>query len=320
MKSWITITTLACAAFIVAGTTAQAADRYFRGTDGSDPMDWNDTDNWSSVSCASGSGAAVPTANETVEICANQVAEVRNTSAVAEAFLVNSGARIDIEPSAGSAATLTVGDGSAARTSELLQSAELRLLPTVSGNVATLTFHTSQDHTIQGAGTLDGRDDLAVISIPSNRKLTNSLSTVGITGNLEISGAGSFTNQGFVEANNSGTLELAMTGTLEDATGDHWKATAANAILKFDSALVTISTDGKLAGNFVISGASTAEIEINEPNFVTEGWLQMYNGLLDVNENFTVGDNSSAFMSVSDDGAAGSPVIDVAAGKTFIHN
>ena len=143
------------------------------------------------------------------------------------------------------------------------------------------------------------------------------MTTTGITGALQIAGDGSFVNQGIVNANYSSggneTLLIDVGGDLNDSSGDRWHATAAGAILRFASTIGTIDTSGdrELDGNFLISGSSTAEIEINHV-ITTNGRLEMSDGLLDVNENFIMG--SVGFPMAMTGGT-----IDVPAGYKFTH-
>jgi hypothetical protein len=178
------------------------------------------------------------------------------------------------------------------------------------GAASELAF-TTFSHSISGPGRIVGRNNAARVTVASGITLTSSMT---IAGNLSIDGAGSFTNYGVVEANSNGTLKVAVAGTLDDSLGDRWKASAANATLKFDAALGTISTDGMLSGNFVLSGAPTATIQNSEPGLVTEGRLQMSNGIVDVDEDLTLGDDASCYANIT--GGA----VDVAPGKTFTHH
>lgn len=186
----------------------------------------------------------------------------------------------------------------------------------LAGATSQLRF-TTNNHTVCGSGCIRGLHEEGGIYIPEGVTLTN---TTTISGALRIHGPGNFVNQGIVDANSNGVLRIAVTGTLDDTAGDRWMATAANSILSFESALGTISTDGKLSGNFIISGAATAEIENHEAGLRTEGRLEMSNGLLDVQENLTMGDDCNYLMSLTDDDATGSPRIVVASGKTFTHH
>jgi len=173
------------------------------------------------------------------------------------------------------------------------------------GSGSTLRIATN-DHTFAGSGEIQGQYCSAMIYISAGKTLTNA---ADISGCLEIYGPGNFVNQGTVEANGSGTLKLAVGGTLDDSSAAQWRATAANAILKFDSSIGTLNS---LEGEFVISGSSSAEIEVNQ-TLATTGRLNMSSGVFDLHENVTMGDGSTHFM-----GVTGGQIV-VASGKTFTH-
>ncbi len=303
--------TIALAMFIIDGVAAMADTHVFEEDvdDGSGNYLWQTAANWDLGS--------VPSAGDEAEIRNGLTAVVRGTSDICGFVDIQGNGEVVVEASA----KLTLDGNGTARTSAIASDARLYL----EGSGAELAV-IDDDHTLSGAGKVVGQDDAAKITVTTGETLTNSLtavdpSTAGITGHLEISGAGNFTNNGIVNADTGGEsaarLKIAVTGTLEDTTGDHWMATAANSILSFDSALVTISADGMLSGNFVISGSSSAEIENHEQCLRTEGRLEMSDGLLDVQECLTMGDNTNYFMSIS--GASGNPQIVVAYGKTFNH-
>jgi hypothetical protein len=112
----------------------------------------------------------------------------------------------------------------------------------------------------------------------------------------------------------SGTLKIAVTGTVDDSTtnADRWEVHAAGAILKFDSNIGTLNTlDGNLR---MTTGDSSSQIIVDKM-LTTNGRLNMTVGTLSVNQNVTMGSDGTPghFMS-----ARG--VIAVAAGKTFTHN
>ncbi len=108
------------------------------------------------------------------------------------------------------------------------------------GAGSTLSF-TTNNHTVVGSGVIDGQDASAVISIAAGITVTSSLNTVGITGHLEITGSGSFVNQGKVYADTaSGTLTISVAGVDDtdnggtvSSTNFRWGVNASGAVLLF---------------------------------------------------------------------------------------
>jgi len=236
------------------------------------------------------------------------------TADVGARTLTSSGV-LDIHSSAGGTryGLLNVGAGSVTLTgSNKTHTVDGQITLAASGSDLTINGSgTTAISCTTSQGTIFGCHDSAVISIASAKTLANA---VTIKGHLEISGQGSFTNQYVVESTadpNSvvGTLKLAVGGTLSDNSSGKWKATAANAILDFDSSIGTLDS---LQGEFVISGSSTAKIEVREP-LTTTGRLDMSNGTLDVIQSVTMGDGSTHFMSMT-----GGQIV-VASTKTFTH-
>lgn len=121
-------------------------------------------------------------------------------------------------------------------------------------NNSTLEF--SASHFVQGSGAIDGLADGAKIRIDSGVTL---VSEVDITGNLKITGAGNFINAGRVQADNAGTLEIDVTGHVDDLANNgavtdqagganyRWAVVdSASANLLFDA------EPGALAGHFFV--------------------------------------------------------------------
>jgi hypothetical protein len=319
MKFRNTILAFTCAAVILAGDSALGANRYFRDVAGD--QDFGNTTNWSGTSCAAGSGQTIPGASDGVIICPSKTCnldadrtvrsmDVGDSGAGAATFntgtfdlTLTDSAALDVSAASSvvnvnnSGALILTGGGAA----DLAAStSEVRLL----GATSVYRVASSAAFSLTGDGAIVGSDASAGIEIGYFTGTTPAVltSSVDIRGALAIrdvaSQVGSFTNNGIVEANASGNLTLAVSGTLEDSAGDRWLASSANSsTLKFDAALVTISTDGKLSGNFKISDASS-RIWIDNP-LVTEGRLEMSAGILDVDQDLTMGNDSSNFASIT---------------------
>jgi hypothetical protein len=309
MKAWKVILTIGCAAFILAGTTAYGADLYFYHSGGG-PEAWSSS-YWYDNAGHTGTPGGPPSSSESAQIDTDCYL---TANAECASVTVSSGIQLELADSNPTGYRLDVYGAS---TSTVNGSGGKILL---SASASDLRFHDT--HTITGVGVVEGTDNSAKITIASGKTLTSVLDTLGITGHLEITDAtsgGSFTNQGIVEANGTGSvgspdiLKISVTGTLDDSSGNRWKATAAYSVLQFDSSLMTISTDGKLSGNFVISSDATAEIENHKQCLITDGYLSMSNGVLDVQECLIMGCGASSYMNVT------GGQIDVTNGKSFYH-
>jgi len=175
------------------------------------------------------------------------------------------------------------------------------------GEGATLAF-TTWSHTFSGQGGIRGRDGGAVIDVGSGITLVN---TGTIAGALTIQGAGTFVNQGAVDADTSGVLLLTVS-TVGDSSGSgRWEATDAGATLRFsDPSGEDIDAFGWMAGEFLLTAGA---VEFNSP-LSTSGRLVMSGGLLKANANVAMGDDVTAYAEVT--GGA----IQVAAGATFTHD
>jgi len=166
--------------------------------------------------------------------------------------------------------------------------------------------------TISGEGEIKGGHNAAKIVI--DRTTTGQLtitSALTIRGALTIQGVSKFRNEGQVIAD-AGTVTLAVQSALSDTAGDRWFVRGAGSLLLFDEALPALIS---LAGNFRIDdgATSTSEMEFNR-TLSTTGRLKMETGVVDVNENVTMGDDAAGnFMDMT------GGKIDVAAGKKFEH-
>jgi len=320
MKLFKLALTIALATFIVDGATVYATDEFESNGSG----DWDNAASWT---CVSGGGctSSYPETGDSAKVIDGDVITLDAAATCGSLWIYDgevdtSSHSLTIEDSSGltieatelldvsDAGTVTLSGGGTSHTVD----------GTLDLDVASSTLSITESATIDGSGEIRGQNNSAVISVASGKTLRLHSST-SIKGHLEISGSGNFTNEGTVEANGIGSdgspdiLRIAVTGTLEDAAGDRWKASAAYSVLSFDSALTTISTEGRLSGNFVISSNATAEIENNKQCLATDGRLDMSNGFLDVNECMTMGDGANYFMSMT------GGYIDIATGKCFTH-
>lgn len=151
------------------------------------------------------------------------------------------------------------------------------------GSASTLSF-TSNDHKVTGSGKIKGKSDLAEIQIASGVTLT---SDVKITGHLRIIGAGGFINDGCVTADApNGTLDIRVTGTINDRFGACWRVTETNAMLRF------LEEPACLKGDFTVSdGALRAGDDVapgDDIDVTTEGGLTHTGGkiIAGVNDSF----------------------------------
>ncbi len=147
------------------------------------------------------------------------------------------------------------------------------------------------NHTVQGSGWIDGQHDAAKITIAGGETLTNQ---VTIRGNMTIEGDGNFTNQGKVLANNAGTLEIKVGGTIADSanTGSvsssnyRWAVDTSGAKLLFsESATGLLGHFYECAGTLEVNKAS-ASIDA-----CTTGDLLMTGGKIvaGINDSFSAG-------------------------------
>ena len=305
-----------------------------------DTGDWDAQSSWSNVECGGDEGTGYPVAGDTATVCVGNtinladdeeikvldVAGTLNTSSQT-LTISQSGADLNITGSGvmnidDNGMVLITGGGTG---HSIETDARLNLL--ASGSILRIT--TSSPVAIGGLGAIVGSDDAASIEIGYQSGGSTPVvftSEITIRGHLvidDVSGeSGSFTNEGTVEADASGTLKVAVAGTLADGTNaDRWKVTANGAKLKFDSTIGVIST---LDGNFIMPiGDSTSEM-ILDRELATNGRLQISSGVAGVVRINPNGDNTVTFD--ADYATDPNPLdmqggtIEVAAGKMFTHN
>ncbi len=299
--------TIALAIFIIDGTASATTFQEVTMDATSTYYPWNESDNWTAGIPAAGIQAVIPTGLTATVDTASDIAgylDIQGTGAV----VIQAGAKLTLD-----------GDGTA-RTSSIAASARIYL----EGSGAELAV-IDDDHTLLGYGKVVGQHDDARITVTAGETLTNYLaavdpSTAGITGHLEMSGAGSFTNQGIVNADTSGTLLVNVSGTLDDSSSGQWRASAASSLLEFGNALDDPNAALALVGDFFITHAS-AEIQIDEmtgytgaaPFFLTTGHLEMSGGTLDIDENTQMGSEGESAS------ITGGQIV-VAPGMAFTHH
>ncbi len=301
-------------ASLALGISTILADTYYFQPTG-DTGDWSTSSNWKSGnSCSDITGpGATPDSDDDAVICATKIAEVTGTTAVARNVTIEgvTGTRIDIKPTSGSSATLTLGSGSSPLTSNAAGEGINLLDATGSSNKATLAF-VSANHTLAGGGIL-GSDDLAEITIASGKTLFLGNDS-HIQGNLKIVGAGKFVSVGgdVVAGPSGGTTLLVAPYEVDDDmfedTRPRWRAYSGST-LQFSSA---ISVMNSLVGNFAIGGGT--DMIIVDKAITTTGKLSLLdsNGTLVVNQNLTMGSSGNGAEITAG-------TIEVAANKTFIH-
>ena len=114
---------------------------------------------------------------------------------------------------------------------------------------ASVLAFTTNDHTVTGSGKIEGLSDNAGIDIVSGVTLT---SDVKITGRMQITGAGNFTTEGRVTTGpGGGTLDIRVTGTIDDEVGASWVVEGVGAVLRFRTEPASLQgdftvTDGEL--------------------------------------------------------------------------
>jgi hypothetical protein len=135
------------------------------------------------------------------------------------------------------------------------------------------------------AGSIVGQDPDAEISIAAVDGSVELESEIEISGQLKITGAGDFLNDGKVIANAaSGTLDFRLTGTIDDVGGDgvnneRWQVTASEATLQF------LNTPAAMEGRFFVSDGTLRAGEDPEPDgdevdVVTAGHLRHTGGVI----------------------------------------
>ncbi len=177
------------------------------------------------------------------------------------------------------------------------------------GSRATLSITTTSGVLLTGDGHIDGQtesSDIYIAAVDAGVELTSDIKIGGI---LDIEGPGDFTNDGHVKANRAGTLDIVLTGTLDDTSGsDRWEVDTSGAKLRFTN---SISTLGPLEGEIVVSNGT---FEIDKPLTNTHR-LSISGGVFDVDATTTMG-SEVAGKHLNFTGGE----IDVATGVTFTHN
>ena len=325
MKSRILILTLALDIFVLAGATAFGDTFYSRNGGGN----WNNTSAWSLSDCTGGQPPAgdFPQAGDDAIVCGGDLIDV-NTNSTVDSLRIDDG---EVDTGAFDL-TITDAAGLTIAANELLDVSGAGGVTlsgggthTVNGRIDLVAANSDltisgSDATISGIGEVDGQNDGALISIASGKKLTSALNTAGtgITGALQITGDGSFTNNGIVNANDGSaasrdTLLIDVGGTLADGNNaNRWRVAADAAVLQFAS---TIGTLSELDGNFVMTSGNSSSKIIFDHTLTTNGKLVMSVGVVDVNENVTMGkdDPSGVFLDMS------GGLVDVEPGDTFTH-
>lgn len=296
MKSRITILTLACAAALLIGTTAQAADITFQESVLENSVyKWSKTGNWDL--------GRLPTTGDHVIIPTTRTATIYAADADGVADTISVVGTLDIQ----AGRVLTLSNDATPSNSSVDGTINLQ------GSASTLRF-VAANHSVSGDGAIVGLHDAARIEIGEVDSSTPVVFTNSATirGQLVIadvtSESGSFSNQGTVNANVDGVL-LITVSTVSDAAGsDRWMSTDADAVLEFSD---QIGSFGTMAGEFVLSAGV---IEFNkELTGSAARHLTMSGGTLTVNQDLEMGNNSTAFAEIT------GGTIDVAAGMTFIH-
>src|SRR5207249_1841891 len=149
---------------VFARSTAHAQTTYYFSPNTSS-ANWTDQV-WKTGSCSGTPTNNIPTASDPAVICANKVAIVNTSGAVALTVTINLGAKIQIDP-ASSDATLTLGSGTSDLTSTLQGPIELN--PNGAGHIAKLAF-TSANHKLTNSSFVRGFQDDAVVDIQTSGK------------------------------------------------------------------------------------------------------------------------------------------------------
>jgi hypothetical protein len=321
MKSITVLVLFGVSALALVPEVVRADDYYFLSSGSTG--DWDDQNNWATA-CANGQGyGQAPSASDNVAICSGKTADVKITTAVCRTLTVSSGTAVRILPQTGSDATLTVGHTTSDPPLQHFIFGSVTLGPASGSHHATLAF-VATSHFIRGGpdnpptiiGEIKGQDDDAAITIGTNETLTSYL--LLIHGNLQIAGAGSFTNEGSVQADANGTLAVEIDGFINDTSGSNrWKATtppSGNSLLLFIGNLDSIELI-TFSGEFVVNNAN-AKIQVDDlPNidpFSTSGRLNMSAGTFEALDNVSFSGGGGALN------MTGGQII-VHAGKTLTH-
>lgn len=254
--------TLVCVAALAPDVQA---DQYFcAGTDNT----WNDGSNWKSNALCQGADAGVPTAADKVTILSGKTCNVDVSAAVADHIVVESTATLQIN----TGNTLTLDGNGNSGVSTITGTVKLE------GSSSTLAI-VDNNQTFEGTGQIIGGDNGARITISAFEELTNETT---IEGKLAIVPAtagqeSTFTNEGTVHANVSGTLHVNTKFVGDSSGADRWKVSSStSAILRFNPTDTTIPT---IDGDLVVSNGT---LDVDNKGFLTHGDLSMTGGTIDV--------------------------------------
>ncbi len=216
--------TIALAMFIIDGATAQAQTTYYSNGD----VTWTATDAWQTGSCSgTAAGANYPQAGDTAIICTCDTVTLDANATCANTTIQHDATIYDGDSTY--VLTITGSGGLEIESYGVLEfdgSGGVTLSGggehTVDGVIelkdtgADLTISAS-NAILRGSGEISGQHASAVISIGNGIELTSNLETIGITGYLEITGDGTFANQGRVYANSAGNTLKISVATVEDS-------------------------------------------------------------------------------------------------------
>jgi hypothetical protein len=313
MKRMLLTTAALCAAVMIpfanAGTQTWRADAV-----GS--SNWNNAANWTASDGASED--AVPTSADLVVFPDKTSGTYTVTMDAAPGYAQ----RIDMH----SDATLSIGSyrldvGSADTSPAQSSTINGQVLLTSSSSILRFVY----DHSVSGSGSITGSNNSASIEIGDTKLLTSYTTIQGALQIVDDSSdpnavtVGSFTNSGLVHANVSGTLKLAVAGTVDDGNvvvdsdDDRWQSSSdGSATLWLSSDIGTLDS---LDGDFLLSDGT---IKIDKA-LTTLGQLYMTGGTFDVNENTHMGQDFIQGQQAARNMDASGGTIDVESGNTFEH-
>lgn len=242
-KRFLTTAALVVAAMLLVGgvPAANAQDYFFRATSGNS---WSTQANWYDARTGGSQHVTLPGTTAYVEIVTGNDADIDTADREVARLDVISTATLDI--SAGRKLSL---NGSNAHTID-------GTLSLLGSGTATLHFKTNSV-TVDGSGSIDGQDNGAKIELATDIVLT---STTTIEGRLQVLPAEDatgtrFINNGAVDANDAGTLQLNVhyldTSAPAGPSGTWRVGTNSSAILQFSVGSILMSgaftvSDGKL--------------------------------------------------------------------------
>lgn len=299
MNSWKAILTLGLAVLGITGAAGYGEDKTFRQhtQHASGEYRWEENNNWLNSMSQTGQ----PTAADRAIIPTGLVCDVSSATAVADQLRVEGTGDLNINASS----KLTLDEGTSPACELVASGSEVIL----QGSAAELAFITDSAQSVSGSGKFVGQHAAAKVSIGSGVTLTNSAI---IEGTLLIDGAGSFTNNGRVEANNvDDALVVQVTGTVDDSAGiNRWIASAGGVTLQFASAIGTLAS---MEGECVVSAGKLLVSARASGTFTTTHRLKISGGTFEAAETTTMGNATNSLD------MTGGKVL-VAAGETFTHD